>query len=135
MTSRWRAWLSWSWLVTTLVVALPLLRLWPLDGQFVNDWTNHEWLIGYTGEYLRQHGTVPVVVNTTGPVGSVGMPFPIFYGTLFYPVMSILAIWLDPGLAIRLVVVIVGWLQLRTIRGALTRLDVPPWRSTGSPAW
>jgi hypothetical protein len=121
----WRsAWRSRAWWIGALAVAFPLLRLWPLDGQFFLDWANHKWLAGYSGEYLRHHGTVPIVLNTTGPTG---MPYPVFYGSLFYPALALLTSWLSPDLVVRVVVVVVTWLELRCVSVALERYEVPPW--------
>lgn len=128
-TPPWRARLrSWWWLIPTIAVLFPLLRLWPLDGQFAPDWYNHRWLTAWSGEFLRQHGTTPVVINTAA---QAGMPYPIFYGTLFYPLLSLLTTWLTAGVVIRAVVVAVTWLQFRLVSAALGTLEVPPWIARG----
>lgn len=127
IASGWREQLrSWRSLIPVLLVAFPLLRLLPLDGHFYWDWYNHKWLIAYGGEYLRQHGSVPIVVNTSE---HAGMPYPIFYGTLFYPLMSTLTLWINPGIALRMVVVLVTWLQFWMICSAFARIDIPLWGS------
>ena len=125
----WRARLwSWRWLIAGLAVAFPLARLLPLNGQFHVDWYSHKWLAAYPGEYLRQHGSVPVVLNTTE---QAGMPYPVFYGALFYPLMAVLTVWVHPDIAVRVVVVFVTWLQFRLVSRALVRIEVPPWISRG----
>lgn len=124
----WRArWLPW-WLLAALVLVFPLLRLLPLNSHFQLDWYNHTWLAAYSGEYLRQHGTLPSVVNTTE---QAGISYPVFYGTLFYPLLSLLTVWLNPGIAIRVIVLVVTWLQLQLIPPALGRIGVPVWISRG----
>jgi len=110
------------------MVGFPLLRLLPLEASFHRDWYNHLWLAGYPGEYLRQHRALPVVINTTE---QAGIPFPIFYGPLFYPLLAPLTAWLEPGLVIRVVVLLVTALQLHLISAALRANAVPPWISRG----
>ena len=131
MLEQGRRWhdrmLPWC-LLAALIVVFPLVRLFPLTGTFTNDWDNNAWFAGYEGEYLRQHGAVPVVVNTTE---QVGMPYPIFYGTLFYPLISTLTVWFNPGLVLRAVAVVLTALQLRLIPRALVRVGLPLWVSRG----
>jgi len=125
----WRSRLErWWWIAPTLAVIFPLLRLFPLDGHFAIDWSNHKWLAAYGGEYLRTHHVVPLFINTPH---WAGMPYPVFYGTLFYPLLSILTTWLLPGVVIRIVVLFVTWLQFRLVTTAFVRLDVPPWIARG----
>jgi hypothetical protein len=124
----WRAWLRAWWLLPALAVVFPLLRLLPLDGHFGTDWYNHKWLAAYAGEYLRQHGSVSVVVSSPT---QVGMPFPVFYGTLFYPLLAILTTWINPSVALRLVVLLVMGMQFWLISSALARVSVKPWFARG----
>jgi len=83
----------------TLGVTLPCLALLPLDAVFNNDWLNHCWAIGYFGAYLKAHHGISLTVNT---VEQVGMPFPVFYGYLFYPVLGFLSAFVGPELAVRI---------------------------------
>ena len=93
--TRWRPRLPSSGAcLTALAIAFPLLRLWPLSGNFYIDWINHQWLAAYTGEYFRHHGSFPITINA--PQES-GMAFPVFYGTLFYPALGLFTSWLNPG--------------------------------------
>ena len=119
---------SWGWVLTLLAVAFPLLRLWPLDGQFQVDWYNHKWLTAYAGEFLREHGSLPTVLNTDR---HAGMPYPIFYGTLFYPLLAVFSTVINPAFVIRIAAVFVTWLEFRLITRALRRMDVRPWLATG----
>lgn len=118
----------WDWVVVAAMVGFPLLRLLPLDATFHRDWYNHLWLTGYPGEYLRQHGALPIVINTTE---QAGLPFPIFYAPVFYPLLAPLTAWVDPGLVIRAVVLLVTALQLHLISAALRANAVPPWIARG----
>ncbi len=119
---------SWGWVISVVAVAFPLLRLWPLNGHFGTDWYNHEWLAAYSGEYLRQHGTVPVVINSTQ---QAGMAVPVFYGTLLYPVLALLTSWLDPGVAVRLMVFGVTLLQFHVLIRALEAVETKLWMARG----
>ena len=107
----------WWWLAG-LAVVFPLLRLWPLNGHFMTDWINHKWLVGYSGEYLKHHGWPTTEINTGS---QAGMTFPVFYGTLFYPLVGALATVFNAGVAMRIAVILVTWVQLRTTTGALRR--------------
>ncbi len=83
-------------------VAFPAVLLYPSGQGFAPDWVNHVWMVGYVGEYLRQHGTFPAVANTT-QVG--GMAFPLFYGYLLYPLLGLAATYLHPEIVVRLAAV------------------------------
>ncbi len=89
---------SLRWLGALLVVALPLALLADLGANFFYDWHNHQWLVGYFGEYFRQHGAMPTALNVEG---AVGMPQPVFYGFLLYPALGLLSAAMGAGLAIR----------------------------------
>jgi hypothetical protein len=93
------------------------------------DWHNHEWLAAYAGEYLRQHGALPAVINTAE---QAGMPYPIFYATILYPLLAPLTAWCGPGLAIRIVVVAVTALELRLVSQALAAVGLPSWPARGA---
>jgi hypothetical protein len=80
------------------VVALPLALLADLGENFYYDWHNHQWFIGYFGEYFRQHGTMPTALNIEG---AVGMPQPVFYGFLLYPALGLLSAAMGASLTIR----------------------------------
>lgn len=120
----WRR--CYGWATAAAAIAFPLLRLFPLNGQFQVDWYNHTWLAAYAGEYLRQRGTAPIVLNTTA---YGGMPVPIFYGTLCYPLIGLLTTWINPAVAIRLVALFLTWLQFHLVSRALVRVDVPAWQA------
>jgi hypothetical protein len=84
---------------TLLLVCVPLRA----GNHYYNpDWINNQWLIGYGAEAVRQ-GHAPPVVLTTPELG--GVPYPVFYGYLFYPVMNVLAAAVGVRGAIRVAVV------------------------------
>ncbi len=118
----------WWWVALVLAVAFPLLRLIPLSGRFNKEWDNHEWLATYAGTYLRQHGSAVVEMSTPQ---QIGMPYPVFYGTLFYPLLGIFTTVLDAGFVFRVVAVFLTWLQFRLVSAALATLDVPVWLARG----
>jgi hypothetical protein len=95
-------------LVSLLIALFPLLWLFRMDQSFGPDWSNHVWVAGYFGEYVRQHWSFPSVLNTY-PL--IGLPIPVFYGTLFYPMVGALSAVAGANAAIRLVIVGVMWLQ------------------------
>lgn len=122
LRSRW--WL----LLPAIAIALPLLRLLPLGAQFHLDWANHRWLAAYTGEFIREHHAVPVVLTTPQ---QEGMPYPVFYGSLFYPLVGLFTTYLDAGFVFRLLAVLLTWLQYRLVTAALRSLAVPVWYARG----
>ncbi len=76
------------------------------------NWNNQLWIIGYTGEYLRQHWSFPLTFNTDQ---LIGIPFPIFYGALLYPIAGMVSAFLGAAIAVRLVMVGLFWLQTSQI--------------------
>ena len=88
-------------LVGIAAVLFPALLLYPGARGFYIDWNNHVWLAGYFGEFARQHGRMPVVVNTPE---IAGVAFPIFYGYLLDPLLGLASLWLNPEAAVRLAV-------------------------------
>ena len=79
----------------------PLLLLLDLSANFSEDWSNHLWMIGYYGDFFRQHGDLPTVMNIAP---AVGLAQPVFYAWLFYPLLGILAAAVGAALAVRLAV-------------------------------
>src|SRR4051794_33686805 len=60
---HWTA--SRVWVPLTYFAGLmPLCLLLRLDNKFAVDWTNHLWMISYTGEYFRRHWAFPATLNT-----------------------------------------------------------------------
>jgi hypothetical protein len=80
---------------------LPAALLFDLRANFFYDWHNHQWLVGYFGEYSRQHWTIPESI--TG-VEAIGMPHPVFYGFVLYPALGVLSAALGAGLALRVAI-------------------------------
>jgi len=83
-----------------------LLPLIPLMTNFeipISDWGNHLWQIGYFGNYFQHHFSFPSTFNTSQ---MIGMPFPIFYGILFYPILSLISMATNANMAYRGVVIL-----------------------------
>jgi hypothetical protein len=96
-----------------LIACVPLLWLALFDRTFrPGVWSSDLWMVGYTGEYLRQHWSLPLTLNTDQ---LVGLPFPIFYGTLFHPIAGIVSLFLGAAVAMRVVLVALFWLQTTQI--------------------
>src|ERR1019366_6421493 len=82
-------------------VVVPLVLLLDLSANFAEDWSNHVWMIGYYGDYFRQHGDLPSVVNLPP---AVGVAPPVFYAWLFYPLLGVVAAVAGAALALRLAI-------------------------------
>jgi len=95
------------------ICILPLIPLFFLNHQFPTDWFNHQWMIAYFGEYFRQHYSFPLVFNTNQVVG---MPYPVFYGVFFYPIMGLLSIFISTDLVYRFVVVVLFLAQCFAVK-------------------
>jgi len=99
--------------IPLLIACFPLLLLALFDQTLrAGDWNSELWMVGYTGEYLRQHWSLPLTLNTDQ---LIGLPFPIFDGTLFYPIAGILGAALGAAVAVRVIVVALFWLQTTQI--------------------
>jgi len=109
--------LAWAGYAGT--VLLPLLPLRHLSAIFPQDWTNHQWMVAYYGDYFRQHGTLPATFNTAA---AVGMATPVFYGWLFYPLLGVVAAWTGAALALRLAVAAVVAIQFFALLAAGRRV-------------
>src|ERR1044071_3055392 len=107
-----------DWLVLVVAVALPCWQLTALDRDYHFDWSNHQWAISYTAAFFRQHWTMPGAFHT---VEITGLAVPVFYGSLFTPVMGVLARITSPELAIRIAVVALYAAPFRLVAKALGR--------------
>lgn len=96
--SRWWR-LGWEWVTGIAVCLVPCGLLFERGANFFYDWHNHQWLVGYFGEYLRLYHHSPDVLSVTE---AVAMPQPIFYGFLLYPCLGVLSALVGASLAIRL---------------------------------
>jgi hypothetical protein len=102
------------WIPLTYAIGLlPLLLLLNLRNTFHIDWKNHLWMISYVGEYIRQHWALPIVLNTDQ---MAGMPYPVFYGYIFYPIAGAISTITGGNMAMRLVCAAVFALQLTQVR-------------------
>lgn len=104
---------SFTFIVPALVALLPLLQVWPLDSAFYVDWGNHVWLINYFGEFFRLHFWFPSTLVTQL---SMGNPFPIFYGYLFYPLLAIPSAVLNPHFVVKAGAILLFIIQFVWIR-------------------
>src|SRR5215470_16565435 len=111
-----------DWLVLIAAVALPCRYLAALDSDYYIDWSNHQWAISYTAAFFRHHGTMPGTFHTAE---IAGLAVPVFYGSLFTPVMGALARVTSPELAIRIAVVALSAAQFRLVSTALGRVGAP----------
>jgi len=80
------------------LILAPLGLLADPHAAFYGDWNTHLWVIGYYGEYFREHGHMPAALNS---VSAIGVPLPIFYGALLYPGLGFLSSALGAALALR----------------------------------
>ena len=101
------------WTTLTYVLGLlPICLLWHGNNAFYLDWNNHLWIIGYFGEYFRRHCTFPITLNTEQVAG---IPYPLFYGYLFYPAAGLISAFTGCSFALRLVCSLVFLLQVRQV--------------------
>ena len=99
---------AWLWLITLAPLVLLLLP----GHEFGIDWAAHSWLTAYYGEFFRHHFNFPEVLNTNQ---LSGMPQPIFYGFLLYPILGTISAITGAEMAIRLAVLVVFLLQSRQV--------------------
>jgi hypothetical protein len=105
--------------IGTVAVLLPASLLYPDGTGFARDWLNHVWMVGYTGEYFRQHLAFPVVYNTETVAGGAS---PVFYGYLFYPLLGLFATHLNAEYVVRAAAVVALALQYAAVRRTVLRL-------------
>ncbi|MBI5689425.1 MAG: hypothetical protein HZC55_04955 [Verrucomicrobia bacterium] len=94
---------GWEWLAGVGATLLAGALLLEPGFNFHYDWHNHQWMVGYVGEFLRAQGRLPEVLHTPA---AVGMPQPIFYGFLLYPILGGLSAVTGAALALRLAVAV-----------------------------
>src|SRR5271163_1241836 len=107
------------WLRLTLealIVLAPAFPLARLSDSFGQDWYNHSWVIAYTAEHLRNHGSLPTFLNTTS---HIGLAAPIFYGYLLFPIAGALALVTGPQLALRLLALAAFALEYVLVRATV----------------
>ncbi len=101
------------------IILVPCSMLLPLHGAYYSDWYNHLWLISYNAQHLKAHGSIPITFNAHP---DLGMPFPLFYGFLFFPALGAVSTMLGPDLTIRLFVVALLAGQYLLTRSTVKRL-------------
>lgn len=72
-------------------VFLPLIPLY-IFRYFYVDYGNNLWMIQYFIRYFKLYHSFPLVINTAD--GISGMTNPMYYGYIYYPIMSIIGILL-----------------------------------------
>lgn len=100
------------------VIALPCLPLLDLNSIFAVDWPNQVWLANYVASFLVERHYFPSAIHT---YTLIGMPYPVFYGYLFFPMMGILSILWNADLTVRLVAVWLYALQFFLVCKVATR--------------
>ncbi len=73
-----------------------------LNSVFAVDWPNQVWLMNYFSSYFADHHQFPSVINT---FQLIGMPYPVFYGYLFFPLMGGLSLAWNADLTVRIAAV------------------------------
>lgn len=94
--------------VPILIACFPLSWLAFFNKTFYTDWNRHLWMLAYTGEYFRHHFWFPPTFNTREVIG---ITYPPFYGTLFYPIAGMLSAVTGAAIAMRLIALAVFSLQ------------------------
>lgn len=110
---------AWTTL-TYLLGLLPICLLWHGNNAFYFDWNNHLWAIGYFGEYFRRHWAFPITFNTEQ---IAGIPYPVFYGYLFYPAAGLISVFTGCSFALRFVCSLVFLLQVRQVSKAVESIS------------
>jgi hypothetical protein len=80
-------------------IVAPLCLLLVPHGNFTDDWLNNLWMIAYRRAFFAANFSFPRVFNV---FDHVGIPQPIFYGPLLYPLLAILSEPLGAPTAVRL---------------------------------
>lgn len=108
-----------SLIVGVIASFLPCLIMVSLRANFDGDWNNHIWAMDYYGEYLRRHFDFPTVLNAPH---YPGMPFPIFYGFLFFKVFGVLCTVFSGGAMLRIAAFAVFLAQFRVVTELFRKL-------------
>ena len=95
-----------AWVV--VISVLPLVLLGEPRQQYGTDWITNLWLTAYYGEFFQHHHAFPEVIHT---IQLAGIPYPVFYGFLLYPLLGLISSFTDPHAALRLAVGAVFLLQ------------------------
>ncbi len=111
-------------LFMAFALLLPCRYLWPLKANYTVDWFGNQWVIGYYGEFFARHWTMPPVFNTSQ---WGGIPAPLFYGNLAYPVLGILSIIFASGLVMRFAALCLFAAQYHWVSRALRQMQAPRW--------
>jgi hypothetical protein len=107
-----------------IVVLLPLFLLFKVHDTFYWDWNNHLWMIGYFGEYFRNHLSFPNVINTRNYANIV---YPPFYSSLFYRLIGIVSSITGANVAIRISIVLVNLIQFISVYSLIKKISNDYW--------
>jgi 4-amino-4-deoxy-L-arabinose transferase and related glycosyltransferases of PMT family len=88
-------------------------------------------MAGYFGEYFHRHWGFPLVLNTHR---LIGLPYPVFYGTLFYPLAGLASSFIGANLALRLIIVGILCLQSVEVTKVVRLLSRDHWIGWGISA-
>lgn len=89
-------------LASIVAVVLPCLPLFDLNSIFAVDWPNQVWLANYVASFLAERHYFPGAIHT---YTLIGMPYPVFYGYLFFPLVGVLSFFWNADLTVRFVAI------------------------------
>jgi hypothetical protein len=130
----WKGCRSTLWVAgICLPAVLPLL--WRPHAEFGPDWGSHLFAIGYQSHFFRHHHWFSETLNTDW---LTGMPYPIFYAFIFYPVAALLAALIGADWAVRLIAI--GLLatqtwQVRKLLQAAGGMEKMNWLAAAMLSW
>jgi hypothetical protein len=105
-----------SFWISVAAALFPCLLLLPFKATYAVDWINIQWIAAYVGEFFARHGSLPAILNTPE---NIGMPYPVFYGPLFFKMTGFLSAFISSGVVFRLVIFALFFIQLRLVRRVL----------------
>jgi len=114
-----------------VICALPLALLVEPRQQFGTDWIANLWLTAYYGEYFKHHLAFPEVIHT---IQLAGIPYPVFYGILLYPLLGLISSLTDAHAAIRLAVGGAFFLQTWQVLRLMVQTGAPRRFALGTAA-
>ena len=91
-----------------LIVAAPMALLAVPHATFDRDWTNNLWMDDYTRVYFIHHWRFPATYDVAG---NVGIPQPMFYGPLLYPLLALISEPFGVVIGVRLACALLWGLQ------------------------
>ncbi len=101
-------------ILAAILAGLPLFAK-----AFDTDWVNDVWMINYQTRYLMHHFSFAHTLNTNQ---IVGLPYPIFYGYLFFPIMGLCSTIFDADMTVRFAALALFVLEALFAYTTLTKL-------------